>query len=142
VQQRAETARGGGVDGAVAQSRSELDRQQWDREVEQACGELGDSEPDVGKGQGLAVVFEQWEQEYGDAHDPELAEHQQRAGGQRWGVGGGAGQEVGSAQHPDVERVGGDERGGGGQEEQPDHGRGRPGRRPRRSVVWRIRCTR
>ena len=102
------------------QPRPELDRQQRDRQVEQARGELGDPEANMGKGQGLAVVFEQREQQHRDAHDAELAEHQQRAGGQRRGVGGRPDQEIGPAQNAGVERVGGDERGGGGEEQQPD----------------------
>jgi hypothetical protein len=46
------------------------------------------------------------------------------------------------AQDPDVERVGGDERGGRGEKQQPDQDRGRPNRRRRRSVVSWIRWVR
>ena len=127
LQQRAETSRGGGLDRAVAQSGAELDHQQRNRQVEQARREFCDPEADVGHGQRLTVAFQQREQENRDSHHPELPGQQERAGGQRGGVGGGAGQEVRPAQNAGDECVGDDECASGVEEEHPDEDRGLPG---------------
>lgn len=77
------------INGAVGQSVTNGDDEEWSRQVDEDRCELGDSEPDVPMCERFTVVFQQGIQEDGDTHDRKPVDKgEQRAGGEGCGVGG------------------------------------------------------